>query len=82
MMTINIFVLLLVFGCLSGWQAGWTCLHYATYHNESNIVQYLLMHGADLDKRDNRGMKAIDWGEHMNFGETCAIFSSFESHLA
>ncbi|CAM9512830.1 unnamed protein product [Pylaiella littoralis] len=63
-------------------RAGWTCLHYATYHNEYKIVQFLLMHGADADKKDNRGMTAIDWGEHMNHGETCAIFSSFESLLA
>ncbi|CAN0377893.1 unnamed protein product [Ectocarpus sp. 12 AP-2014] len=62
--------------------AGWTCLFYATYHNESNIVHYLLMHGADTDHKDKRGMTAIDWGEHMRFGETCAIFSRFESQLA
>lgn len=67
---------------LASWQAGWTCLFYATYHNEANIVQYLLMHGADPDQKDNRGMTAVDWGEHMEFGETCAIFSSFESQLA
>lgn len=70
------------FRCLAAWQAGWTCLFYATYHNEANIVQYLLMHGADLDQKDNQGMAAIDWGEHMGFGETCAVFSSFESQLA
>ena len=63
-------------------QAGWTCLFYATYHNEANIVQYLLMHGAEPEHKDNRGMTAVDWGEHMGFGETCAIFSSFESQLA
>ncbi|CAM9559082.1 unnamed protein product, partial [Ectocarpus fasciculatus] len=63
-------------------KAGWTCLFYATYHNESNIVHYLLMHGADTDHKDKRGMTAIDWGEHMRFGETCAIFSRFESQLA
>eukprot|EP00903_Cladosiphon_okamuranus_P010374 g9814.t1 len=62
--------------------AGWTCLFYATYHNEANIVQYLLMHGADPDQKDHRGMTAVDWGEHMGFGETCAIFCSFESQLA
>ncbi|CAN0360000.1 unnamed protein product, partial [Scytosiphon promiscuus] len=61
---------------------GWTCLFYATYHNEANIVQYLLMHGADTEHKDSRGMAAVDWGEHMGFGETCAVFSSFESHLA
>lgn len=71
-----------VFVFLPAFQAGWTCLFYATYHNEANIVQYLLMHGADPEKKDKRGMTAVDWGEHMGFGETCAVFSSFESQLA
>ena len=69
------------FSCPAARQVGWTCLFYATYRNEANIVQYLLMHGADPDKKDNRGMTAVDWGEHMGFGETCAVFSSFESQL-
>lgn len=63
-------------------QAGWTCLFYATYHNEVSIVQYLLVRGANLDHKDKRGLKAIDWGEHMGFGETCAQFANFNPKLA
>ena len=75
----QMFALTILPGCR---QAGWTCLFYATYHNEANIVQYLLMHGADPELKDKRGLTAVDWGEHMGFGETCAIFSSFEYQLA
>lgn len=45
------------------------------------MVQFLLARGADPERKDKRDMKAIDWGEHMGFGEICALFSRFESHL-
>lgn len=63
-------------------QAGWSCLFYATYHDEVNLVQFLLERGADPERKDKRGMKAIDWGEHMGFGEICALFTRFESQLS
>ncbi|CAN0478715.1 unnamed protein product, partial [Scytosiphon promiscuus] len=47
-----------------------------------NVVQFLLARGADPERKDKRGMKAIDWGEHMGFGEICALFARFESQLA
>lgn len=63
-------------------KAGWNCLFYAVYHNEVAIAETLLMRGVDPEHCDNEGMKAIDWGEYMGFGNTCSLFERFQPQLA
>ena len=58
-------------------QAGWTCLFFATYRNKINIIQFLLMRGADPDHQDKRGMKAVDLGPD----DKRSVFAQFESAL-
>lgn len=62
-------------------QAGWTSLFYATVRNEPELVERLLTCGADPEHRDKKGVKAIDWAEHLGFDDTCSVFEDFASRL-
>ena len=46
--------------------AGWTAVFYATYHDEGELVEYLVQHGCDLGHRDKKGMSPLDWADSMN----------------
>ena len=39
---------------------GWTSLHYAAHHGYLEIAKLLMVYGADLNARDNRGQLPID----------------------
>lgn len=57
-------------------------MFYAAFHNEVAIAEKLLQRGADPEHRDSKDMKAIDWGEHMGFGNICSLFEIFKAQLA
>jgi uncharacterized protein len=40
---------------------GWTALHWATYHDNLDMVQALLEHNANLNIVDDHGRTAMYW---------------------
>ena len=47
----------------------WTCLHYAAYFRESNIITHLIENGADRDPKDINGETPLRWAIKGSEGE-------------